>query len=37
MIKPGPDGVFWVEAWGLIGFGVFWLVQTLQKWRVLDA
>ena len=37
VIKPGPDGMFWVEAWGLIGFGVFWLIQTLQKWRLLDA
>ncbi|WP_091703162.1 hypothetical protein [Microbacterium sp. cf046] len=37
LIKPGPDGMFWVEAWGLIGFGVFWLIQTFQKWRVLDA
>jgi heme exporter protein D len=37
LVKPGPDGMFWVEAWGLIGFGVFWLIQTLQKWRVLDA
>jgi hypothetical protein len=37
IIHPGPDGMFWVEAWGLIGFGIFWLLQTLQKWRVLDA
>ena len=22
---------------GLIGFGIFWLSETLQKWRVLDA
>ena len=37
LIQKGPNGMFWVEAWGLIGFGVFWLVQTVQKWRVLDA
>ncbi|MFS0867067.1 hypothetical protein AB3M83_06995 [Microbacterium sp. 179-B 1A2 NHS] len=32
----GGSGMFWVETSALILFAVFWIVQTVQKWDLLD-